>query len=59
MDSLFDALDDFASDENLFPVVRMAAARGRAVLQKYYGKTDDSIIYRVAMSPFLCFVIYF
>jgi hypothetical protein len=57
MDSLFDALEDFASDESLFPAVRMAAVRGRTVLQKYYGKTDDSIIYRIAMSRFPCSIV--
>jgi hypothetical protein len=32
-----------------FPVVRAAARRGRAMMNKYYGLTDDSIMYRVAM----------
>jgi hypothetical protein len=57
MDSLFDALDDYASNEDLLPAVRMAAKRGHAVLNKYYGKTDDSIMYRIAMSMYFCFVV--
>jgi hypothetical protein len=43
------ALDDHSSDLTLSPAVRMAAFRGRTMLDKYYGLTDDSIVYRVAM----------
>jgi hypothetical protein len=50
MDRLNDALDDFAADSDMFPAVRMAAIRGRAVLNKYYGKTDESVMFRIAMS---------
>lgn len=34
----------------LHVLVRAAAARGRKMLDKYYSKTDDSIMYRLAMS---------
>ena len=50
MDHLSDALDDYSSNVELFPAIRMAAKRGSLVLQKYYGKTDESIIFRIAMS---------
>jgi hypothetical protein len=50
MDRLNEALDDFAGDGTLFPAVRVAARRGAVVLNKYYGKTDESIIFRIAMS---------
>ena len=43
------ALDDHISDGTLPSAVRMAAWWGRAMLNKYYGLTDKSIIYRVAM----------
>lgn len=43
------ALDDHYSDPTLPPAVRAAAIRGRTMLDKYYGLTDDSIVYRVAM----------
>ena len=43
------ALDEHIADGTLPPVVRVAAARGSTMLNKYYGLTDDSIIYRVAM----------
>jgi hypothetical protein len=43
------ALDDYAEDTENVPAVRMAAIRGRKMLDKYYGLTDDSIVYRLAM----------
>ena len=43
------ALDDHINDDTLPPAVRMAAWRGRAMLNKYYGLTDESIVYRIAM----------
>jgi len=30
----------------------MAAKRGLTVLKKYYGKTDESAIFRIAMSMY-------
>jgi hypothetical protein len=42
-------LDGFVDDEKLHPAVRTAAARGRVMLNKYYGLSDDSIMYRIAM----------
>jgi hypothetical protein len=50
MDCLNDALDDFAGDGTLFSAVRVTARCGAVVLNKYYGKTDESIIFRIAMS---------
>ena len=46
-------LDAFVDDEMLHPCVRVAAARGRRMLNKYYGLSDDSIMYRVAMRKLL------
>ncbi|KAE9388812.1 hypothetical protein BT96DRAFT_835757, partial [Gymnopus androsaceus JB14] len=37
------------------PVIHMAAARGLVVVDKYYAKTDDSLMYRLAMSEFLSY----
>ena len=37
-----------ANDTSLKAPVRAAAAQGVAVLRKYYGKTDDSVLYRCA-----------
>ena len=50
IDLLTEHLDKFRNDEDLPPVVRAAAYRGRALLDKYYTLTDDSIVYRIAMS---------
>jgi hypothetical protein len=38
---------------SLLPSVRAGALKGLAILNKYYSKTDDSIMYRIAMSMFL------
>ena len=43
------ALDEHVSDITLPPSVRIAASRGCAMLNKYYGLTDDSIVYQIAM----------
>jgi len=43
------ALDEHLADMTLPAAVCMAAARGRTMLNKYYGLTDDSIIYWIAM----------
>jgi hypothetical protein len=42
-------LNEHVDDVTLPAAVRMAAARGRTMLNKYYGLTDDSVIYRIAM----------
>jgi hypothetical protein len=48
------ALDDHIGDVTLPPAVRVAAVRGRTMLNKYYGLTDDSIVYRIAMRKSCC-----
>jgi hypothetical protein len=52
--SIFDvittALDDFTDDTKLSLCVRAAALRGQTMLNKYYALTDESIVFRVAMS---------
>ena len=50
MDVLTEHMDKFASDPALAPCIRAAAKRGRLILDKYYSKTDESIVYRIAMS---------
>jgi hypothetical protein len=49
IDAITDVLDTVADDGNLFAVVRMAASNARKIVDKYYAKTDDSIVYRNAM----------
>jgi hypothetical protein len=43
------ALDEHLDDTTLPAAVHMAATRGRTMLNIYYGLTDDSIVYRIAM----------
>lgn len=50
IDVLTDKLEMSAMDQKLHVTVRATAAKGLAVLNKYYAKTDDSIMYRMAMS---------
>ncbi|PIL30809.1 hypothetical protein GSI_06977 [Ganoderma sinense ZZ0214-1] len=49
MDALTEHLDKFSNDESLTPTVHMAAKRRRVVLDKYYGLTNETIIYHIAM----------
>lgn len=55
IDAITAELDKYIeNNDNVYhPLVSAAAARGLAVLNKYYSKTDDSILYRGAMSK--CF----
>lgn len=46
-------LETASDNDALFPAIRAAAAKGIAVLNKYYAKTDESIMYRCAMSKSL------
>lgn len=51
---LFDILEkhlkQFCEDTKLHPLVRYGCILGRDVLNKYYKKSDDSIMYRCAIS---------
>jgi len=49
-DIITSALDDCIDNGDLVPAVRHAALRGMLMLNKYYALTDDSIVYRIAMS---------
>ena len=52
IDNLTSFLDDTVSKEALPIAVRSAALNGAKILNKYYSKTDDSVMYRAAMSEF-------
>ncbi len=54
IDMLTGALEDVIESKQTAAMVRVAAARGLEVLNKYYSKTDDSVMYRVAMSEYIC-----
>ncbi|KIM76688.1 hypothetical protein PILCRDRAFT_91482 [Piloderma croceum F 1598] len=49
------ALNEHLEDLTLLPAICVAAAQGHTMLNKYYGLTDDSIIYRIAMRQ--CFIL--
>ena len=53
IDNLTAKLQRAAGDTSLNITIRAAALAGIKVLNKYYSKTDDTIIYRVAMSKSL------
>ena len=52
-DIITTALEDTIDNDTLPLVVRHAALQGFFMLNKYYSLTDESIVYRVAMST--CF----
>ena len=51
---LFDILthhiDKYVENMENFPAVHDAARQGGAMMDKYYGLTDESIVYHIAMS---------
>jgi hypothetical protein len=49
IDDLVRVIDDFKDDTSKHPAVRSAAVRGLAILNKYYQKSDESFVYRIAM----------
>ena len=53
IDTLTRMLETASDNKALFPAVRAATAKGIAILNKYYAKTDKSIMYRCAMSKFI------
>lgn len=55
-DNMIDKLDKIIMNESLFPSIHAAAIRACQVLCKYYLKTDDSYMYRMAMSKSSLFV---
>ena len=50
IDMLTHKLENTVTDHSLLPAIKSAAAKGLAVLHKYYSKSDESIMYRCAMS---------
>jgi hypothetical protein len=50
IDMLTHTLETTVVDRTRMPAIKSAAAKGLAILHKYYSKTDESIMYRCAMS---------
>jgi hypothetical protein len=56
IDILTRHLEDTSSNSKYLPTICAGAAKGLVVLNKYYSKTNESIMYRCAMSIFCyCF----
>ncbi|THU77905.1 hypothetical protein K435DRAFT_564929, partial [Dendrothele bispora CBS 962.96] len=49
MDTVNSILEQWVKDESKPAVIRYGATKGLGVLDKYYSKTDDSIMYQAAM----------
>ena len=49
IDVLTELIEKFKADPMVSPVVRVATARGHIILDRYYSRTDDIAIYRIAM----------
>jgi hypothetical protein len=49
-------IDENMANLTLPPAVCVAATRGRKMLDKYYGLTDNTIVYRIAMCTSLSLV---
>jgi hypothetical protein len=49
-------LETASDNKALFPAVCAAAAGGIAILNEYYAKMDESIMYCCAMSRFIVLV---
>ncbi|THU84027.1 hypothetical protein K435DRAFT_688406, partial [Dendrothele bispora CBS 962.96] len=56
MDGINQYLVQIVKDDMNLPVIRDSARRGLVIADKYYAKTDDSAMYRAAMSEFPAFV---
>ena len=54
IDSITSYFDEVIADDTLHLTVHHAALRGLHMLNKYYMRTDDSIVYRIAMSTWSC-----
>lgn len=50
IDDLVHVIDKFKDDTRKHPVIRSAALRGHAILNKYYEKTDESLMYWISMA---------
>lgn len=50
IDALTQMLETVSNNKVLFPTVHAATTKGIAVLNKYYAKTDELIMYHCAMS---------
>jgi hypothetical protein len=52
MDHIDEQLTTEARDPKYEPAIRASLALGRKTINRYYNKTDDSEVYRIAMSMY-------
>lgn len=52
IDLLSEDLEKLIANKDKHPCTRAAAAKGYKLLNKYYARTDGSIMYRLCMSMF-------
>ncbi len=50
IDLLVCAIDNFKDNTSKHPAVRSATIHGLSILNKYYQKSDESFMYRIAMA---------
>ena len=58
MDHIDETLTNQSQDMSLEPSIRGALSLAKKTLNKYYNKTDDSEVYRIAMSKSIILCIY-
>jgi hypothetical protein len=56
MDHIDETLTTQSQDMSIAPSIRGALSLAKKTLNKYYNKTDDSEVYRIAMSEFIILV---
>ena len=52
MDALTTKFDQIRDHPSINKAVKYGVKRGQAVLDKYYSKTDESVLYLVALREF-------
>ena len=55
MDLLTNHLNDFWHDEKLSPMVRDTTKCGRKIMDKYYSRIDETIIFCIAMGAYFVY----
>ncbi|PBK89306.1 hypothetical protein ARMGADRAFT_936027, partial [Armillaria gallica] len=53
MDSITKKLEKYLEDATLYPAVHVGVACGLAITDKYYSKTNESIMWKTAISESL------
>ncbi|KAK0429535.1 hypothetical protein EV421DRAFT_1723159, partial [Armillaria borealis] len=56
MDSITKKLEKYLKDATLYPAVRAGVVHGLAIINKYYLKTDESIMWKTVISESLVYL---